>query len=288
MGLKSSRAFLSVIFSIVLAFSTVLAITTTVLNSTMLKIDFYAKHAVTDEIVAECEKQLSAKYQALEAETGIPERVFNVSPVDSDLKSTMQRAISSVFREEDERLYSTERIERYYRLCSEYLEANDIEYNEDDVMRTAERAAKIYSDTVGIQNSDEIQKYLNAHSRVALKVNSVAFAGIVVSIVLIALMYRKLKKAYQFISAGLLGGGLATVIGSLLCIISGVGKGFDIEPLAYQSSFASMVKISFAIMLAVGLVVLVLTAVFVYYTQRDTDGKDDSNLKILMNSIIKK
>ena len=270
MGLKASRKVMSIIFSIVICASTVCMLVSAVLSATFAAPNFIAENLITDEVVEECEKQLSAQFETLEAESGIPARVFKTITVEnkkSNIRDNMKLAASHIFTEESSELYSKEKEALFYNYCVEYLDGNDIKYNESDVKLVAQRAAEIYSNTIGIHNSEIIKEYLSTFGQNCAKASSVSLLAIVVCTVLLMIMYRKKDEPVSYLAGGVAGGGVAVILGAFISLVSGAGKSISVAPAVYQLSFVSMTRTYFIRLIISGLVVLavgVLTEYIIY------------------------
>lgn len=271
MGLKNTREILSIFAYIVICVSTVIALASSVFSVTFASQGFLSKHLATTKIVEECNNQLSSKYATLEAESGIPSRVFETVVKDYSTRDNLNLAASYVFTEESSELYSVERTNYFYNLCVEYLKGNNISYNEEDVMRVADKAAKIYSDTVGIHNTEEIKAHINEFSKNCASAVSISIVAMIVSFVMLFIMYRKKRYASSYFAGGIAGGSLATVVGSLLCLIFGVGKQLEILPEIYQSGVLSMIRIYFGYLILDGFVVMGIACIVPYIISKQSN-----------------
>lgn len=258
MGLKATRKLLSVILAAIIAACTVLTLTSIVIGSTFSTQGYLTKHLINDELVAECESQLNMKYEALEVKSGIPARVFEMVEKDCSTAESLNLAVQYLFTDESSTLYNQDRVDYFYKLCTEYLDGNNISYKKSAVQNTAEEAARIYSDCVGIHNADTIKGYLSTFSQSCARVGSVSLVVTVCALFLLMIMYTARDTACLYIAGGLAGGGIAAAIGSIICIAAKIGSEFSFEPAIYQQSFYSMTKLFFITLLIVSLVFLAL------------------------------
>lgn len=290
MDLKASRTLLSIILAVIVAISTVATLSSLVLNATILNKGFIMKHAVSDEMINDCNKQLDAKFSALEAESGIPARVFKTVQNDYSTGESLRQAVSFVFDEENELLYNKERIAYFERLCQEYLDGNDIKYDKDDIYRVAEKAAMIYSDTVGIHNIGAIEEMYDKHSVSSVRVTSSGCLAIAVCAILLVVMFKKRSEGYKYLNAGLSGGAVATIICSILGILTKIGGKFNIQPIAYLHSFQAMAKTYFSILIVAGFALIVVCN-FILFSILQTESKNGkailSNIEFSIKGIFK-
>lgn len=275
MGLKKARKFLCIIIAAVISFSTVCVIASATLDFCLANRGFFSKHLITNQIVEECNVQLEKKYEALEAESGIPLRVFEMAMETYDTRENLNLAASYIFSEESTELYSPERVDYFYNLCTEYLDGNSIKYNKAEVKAVAEKATKIYSDTVGIHNTDIVSQYLIDFSRNCAKAASIAIVSLIICVVLLIIIYNKKNDAYMYLACGISGGGIATALAALLALIFRIGTNVSVSPAVYQASMASMVRIYFMFLILIGAFIAVLGGLinfFLYkYVKREED-----------------
>lgn len=285
MGLKKTRTVLSIIIALVIAISSVCMLSSLTLEFSLASQGFFSKHLITNEIAEECNNQLNLKYDALEAESGIPARVFKMSMETYSTMDNLKLAAENVFTEETAELYSNERIDYFYDLCTEYLNGNNIKYNEADVRRTAEKATRIYSETVGVHNTEAIAQYLTLFKNNCTKTTSIAIVSIILCAGLLVIIYRKKNFALSYFAGGIAGGGLATMVGALLALIFQIGTRISISPAVYQSSVASMVRIYFGYLLLVGFVLCAIGSLINFllykYYKREADRQATRFSKIV-------
>lgn len=254
MGLKKTRTVLSILLSFVTAAATLITLVSIVINITMASPSFFADKLITPQTVNECTKQLHIKYTALEAESGIPARVFETVAQDSGVEFSLQTAASNIFLPESSTLYNEERINYFYNLCTEYFSGNNIEYNEKAVRRVSEKAARIYSDTLGIHNTESIEKYISGYKQACLKTISSGIITIALCCCMLCLIYKKRTDILFFTGCGGAGGGTAAVIGAVICLILKFGSDITFYPAVYQQSLYSMIRLSFIYLLLFGII----------------------------------
>lgn len=285
MGLKATRKLLSVILAVIVAASTVIMLASFVAGSTFATQGYLTKHLISDELADECEAQLNMKFDALEIKSGVPARVFEIVEQDYNTKESLSLAVQYLFTDESSTLYNQDKVDYFYNLCVEYLDGNNISYDKASVQNTAEEAAQIYSDCVGIHNADTIKDYLSVFSRSCARAGSAALVIIVASVILLNMIYKTKEKAYLYTAGGAAGGALASAIGAVLCMITKVGSDFDFEPAVYQQSFYSMTGRYFIILLIVSIAFLAViyasAAAVIKKQNKDNARKETRFTKII-------
>lgn len=260
MALKSTRKILSIILAVFIAISSVSFCASIVLGESFATKKFVVKHIVTNELVADCEKQLDIKYEALEQKCGIPARVFETIKTSFSTRDSLKQAAEYLFDENDPTLYNDNRIDYFYEMCVEYLEGNEFDYDKDNVRNVAIEATQIYSDSVGIHNASEIKHYVEDTRIACQRIQSVSVLVLAISCLMILIMYKKKQEGALYVGAGIMGGGIATILGSLLSIITKLGSSIDISPVVYKNTFSHMTNSYFGIVILAGLVILLAGA----------------------------
>lgn len=258
MGLKTTRKILSILLVVMMAISSICFLSSITLQATFASKGFYEKYLVNSKVVEECEDQLNKKFSALEAESGIPSRVFEMSMSEYKTEDSIKLAVSHIFNEENASLYSAERVEYFYDLCTEYLDGNKINYKKSEVKSVAKKAAEIYSDTVGIHGVDSIPIQITLFARDCTKTASISIVVIIASIGLLTIIYRKKNYIVMYFACGLAGGGFAACLGSLLSLIFRIGAKVSISPEVYQNSVAGMFRTYFGYLFLAGFVFMLV------------------------------
>mgnify|MGYP001084528528 FL=1 len=277
-NLSKTRNIISVILCAVIAVLTTLMLTAFTLQATFGNKSFVKKFLVTDNLVSQCEKELDENYTALEIKSGIPKRIFLSVEKDFSTKDSLNLAAENMFSNESSTLYSQERVDYFYKICTEYLDVKKISYNKSNVRNTARQAAEIYSNCVGMHNTDSVNAAIIEFSGSCSKVGFGAFLVALVAFGAILYVYRKKEQGYLYSVSGWLAGSGAVLLGSILCLILKVGSKFDFSPAVYSQCFYSMTKYFFAILAAVSAVTtaLLIWAVFIIKKQANK-----SNIKVI-------
>lgn len=257
-NLSKTRNIISVILCAVIAVLTTLMLTAFTLQATFGNKSFVEKFLITDNLVSQCEKELDENYTALEIKSGIPKRIFLSVEKDFSTKDSLKLAAENMFSNESSTLYSQERVDYFYKICTEYLDVKKISYNKSNVRNTARQAAEIYSNCVGMHNTDSVNAAIIEFSGSCSRAGFGAFFVALVAFGAVLYVYRKKEQGYLYSVSGWLAGSGGVLLGSILCLILKVGSKFDFSPAVYSQCFYSMTKYFFAILAAVSAVATAL------------------------------
>lgn len=279
-NLSKTRNIISVILCAVIAVLTTLMLTAFTLQATFGNKSFVEKFLVTDNLVSQCEKELDENYTALEIKSGIPKRIFLSVEKDFSTKDSLKLAAENMFSNESSTLYSQERVDYFYKICTEYLDVKKISYNKSNVRNTARQAAEIYSNCVGMHNTDSVNAAIIEFSGSCSRAGFGAFFVALVAFGAVLYVYRKKEQGYLYSVSGWLAGSGGVLLGSILCLILKVGSKFDFSPAVYSQCFYSMTKYFFAILAAVSAVAtaLLIWAVFIIKKKVNKHSDDFSQL----------
>lgn len=279
-NLSKTRNIISVILCAVIAVLTTLMLTAFTLQATFGNKNFVEKFLVTDNLVSQCEKELDENYTALEIKSSIPKRIFLSVEKDFSTKDSLKLAAENMFSNESSTLYSQERVDYFYKICTEYLDVKKISYNKSNVRNTARQAAEIYSNCVGMHNTDSVNAAIIEFSGSCSRVGFGAFFVALVAFGAVLYVYRKKEQGYLYSVSGWLSGSGGVLLGSILCLILKVGSKFDFSPAVYSQCFYSMTKYFFAILAAVSAVAtaLLIWSVFIIKKKVNKHSDDFSQL----------
>ncbi|MCR5208310.1 MAG: hypothetical protein K6C14_07550 [Eubacterium sp.] len=274
MELSTSRKLLSVIFSIIIALSVCTATAALTATQTLTKDSFLIKHAVSDELVAQCEEQLSAKYKMLETETGIPQNVFETVKKEYPVSASLKTAFQNVFSNESPELYSRDLVDYFERLCTDYLDGNKIKYDKKNVKNAAEEAASIFSETVGLHNMGSASDKIEEFKGLCTLVSAVSVIAATLSTTMLFLIYSNKKKPQIYILSGASGGTAGAALSALICYFKSPVRSVGVEPAVYKSLFTVSLTRYFMVLFAVSALLTVtlwLTDFFIYKSQHSKD-----------------
>ena len=258
MGLATTRKTISIVLAVIIALSMSVLLPSLVLSYTAASETFIEKFFVNGEIEAQCTAELDAAYKTLEAESGIPSRVFEQVKEDYSVSSSLKTAVDNAFGAEYSTLYNNNLVTYFYNLSLEYLQGNKIEYDEAQVRNAADKAAKIFSDAVGLHGIDTVKVKADAIKNGAVGASTVAAFLMVLCIIMIVFMYNDTRKGVIYAAAGAAGGALGTLLGSLLCALIRVGKDVRVSPAVYQAAINHLLQANYLLTAALSLAVMLL------------------------------
>lgn len=272
--IKTSRKILSVILAVLFSLSVFVALFAFVLNSTLLSKTFLEKHFVTDSLVTECEKQLDEGFAVLSDESNIPSDVFSTAYKEFPTKDSMQQATQYIFNEQDSTLYSQNKIDYFYKLCTEYLDGNNIKYKKADITNVAQKAAEIYSNCIGIHNVDYVNVQLPDYSKACGKAITFAVIVAVVIAVFLIIMYSDKNRAFAYLASGAAGSGIAGMLVSVLLILTKLGSSFNYTPEIYQQCVSSLIRLCLVGMLVCSVVVTAFAYIILFAIKKKQRSAD--------------
>lgn len=273
MSLKAARNFLSFLLCVIIVMGGMVSVSEVVAHYTICS-PRYARHQLSADIIQQNKKSFEERIDALEAKSGIPARVFTaVYNVD-----TLNNAIvDSVYAGKDTTLYSIERIDEFEKYCKEYLDGNEIKYNDEYVHQTAIEAARIYSECFGIDNAEAIYSVverINAQYQTNL---SFGLMLMVLAGVMLIVLFSKGKDVIKRVFAALSSLGFALAFGSVGCLIAGIGQHALVYPSVYENVINRSVTGAFVICIAIGFVLSIgfLSANIIMYAENEKKLQED-------------
>ena len=273
MELSSTRKLLAVIISAVIAFSTALTAVSLIAGSTLGTRDFFLKNTVTGEMVSQCEEQLSAKYAALEAESGIPAAVFETVKLEYPVNSQLKIAFQNNFGSDNPELYNDALVKHFEKLCADYLDGNEISYKKEYIRNTAEEAAKIYSDTVGLHNMGSQADKIKAVKSLTSVTSIIGIAALAISITLLAVLFSKRKRAYPYLFGAVTGGAGGTALAAILLRFISPLRHMNIAPAVYKNAMIHVLNKELLMLAAFSVLIAGVSFASAVITQLQIDKK---------------
>lgn len=277
MGLSETRKALCSITAVITSIATAAFIISFVLGFALNSQPFIERILVTDSLVSECEAQLDAKYAVLEAETGIPSRVFAQVKKSYGVGDSLKRALQNVYTDEDSTLYNNTTVEYFNKLCTEYFEGSEIEYDKDDVQRTAVAAAEIFSDTVGFHNADSAPERVETLRKGCSTVELASLMFILLGMLSIVILHTDKKKGFIYTFIGLSGGSLGAAVAAALCVIFKSYNKISILPEVFALAAGNALKICLLLVIPAGLILALASYIAFFITYKKIEkGKERS------------
>lgn len=268
MSLRKSRKIISIILAVLIACGSVLFFGTLITKATIMS-EKYTSYVFNKAGVNEsCKKAFSNQVKVLEEQSGIPARVFNSVYNFNDTSGGT--AIERLFSSNNTTLNTNSQTEKFEKLCKEYIEGNNMQYDEKLIHNTALKATQAYSDCFGMKNTEQISSFIqdvNNHYQSYLSIGALLF--IVPLVLFIILFRRSLDVAFNLFSA-LTISGMTFITSGIASLIAKVGL-HDITPQIYQQAFYDCVKGACFVSIIFG---VLLTAISVFANVKITKELD--------------
>ena len=280
MKMTRSREILAIILQCVIAVSTAMLLFSFIMNFTFASPSYIASRFPSGEVAAQCDEQLTKKYTALSKESGLPIRVFEMVKEDMPTVQSVNTSVKGLVEGESVNFYNQNQIDCFYNLCEEYAKGNDLDYTKSDLVATAEKAARIYSETVGVKNADSaVQKMSDLKRRVtfAQLISAVLLVACGVSVVL---MYSRKRLGYAKLLTATAGGGLGVLFASGMLYIIKPAQHLNIAPAVFAQCFSEMSKEYFFITALVS-VAIIVTSYAIMIQQELKHERDKDKVKII-------
>ena len=267
MEISSTRRLLAVIISALIAFSTALTVSSFVIGSTLGSQEFFSSNAVTGGIASQCEEQLSAKYRALEAQSGIPASVFETVKLEYPIDISLKTAFQNIFSSENPELYNDALVEHFETLCTDYLDGNKKNYNKEYIRNTAEEAARIFSETAGLHHMGTAADKIAALKSRCHLYTLIGLIADAVLILLLLMLFGKFKRCAVYVFGSVAGGMTGTTAASLLCKVVSPLRTLNITPEIYKEAMISVFGKSMLYLAAASVLAAAVswTAALIYY-----------------------
>ena len=279
MDLSVTRRILAVIITAITALAVCLLSVSLLFSSTLGSPDFLEKKIVTSELVSVCNAQLDRKFAVLAEESGVPVRVFQAAETNYSTETALLSAFRNLFGDESPELYNKILIDYFDNLITEYLDAAETDYQSEDIRLTAERAAKLFSDTVGLHGADAANARMTAAKKTAKRITTLSAILLVVLIALLWLfLYRSSQKALVYLLAGISAGGLGTLLGALLCMVTRVHEQLVVIPEIYDELFAGAIGTFFVYLALISAAIAVVFYALMYIAYKQSNKKSERKL----------
>ncbi len=270
MSLSKSRKIICFLLSIIMVIGAGLFTGVELISHTLCSQAYMEKVFLSDKIKGEYEENYKKRISILAKDSMIPERVFFTA--DENALGKNESAVSKFFNGHDSTLYSKDRVETYEKLCLEYLDGNEIEYNKEDVHNVAEKAAMIYSDSFGLKNTDEIKAFIDKTEFLAPKIASFGlFIFTMCAVIIFFLFSKKIDAMEVYCSVGT-ATGFFFVLTGIAALIFGLGNNPMITPLIYADAVSLAIKGDFIITIIIGIflcIISILGSIGIYKRRRD-------------------
>lgn len=255
---KSSRKLICFLLSLLMVFGICIFAGSTLVRATLCSKDYMDVFISSDKVAAYCDSSYNARIAVLSENSGIPVRVFEVA---DDVSGYSETVVSRFYSGSDTTIFTQDKIESYEKLIKEYLDGNEIAYNEPQIHSTAVRAAEIYSDSYGMKNLDSLKVFVDNVISNYGRVSSGGLAILMIAAALIFAMYSDNKKTVKYYTSVFTASGLSFIFIGIAGIIVSLGNGKNITPAVYGDAIFSAVDCMFAILIISGMLVTAVSTV---------------------------
>jgi len=274
MNLRKTRSLISLLITFLFSVTLSCAMGALLINFTFASSSFMEKRFVSDKLIRECDAQLDLQFDALSVKSGLPVRVFKNIKNEISTGEMLRLSVYNFYDSNDSESLNHTREEYFYKLCTEYLDGNELKYNEQDIRNTAREAAAIYNGCLCLHNAEHIADFAEHVNGNAPRAALGLLGGTLIFGLLFYILYKNKNRAVSYIAAGVSVSGVTLVFISMVSLIFKVGTGIMITPAAYYDAFCSVVRLFFALLAAVGVLLIaagsVLNAV-VYNKEKKKD-----------------
>lgn len=197
MRFKTARKVFSVLLVIVTVIGGCVFTGAILVKNTLCSQKIITRAFSQDYIQEAGKKNFENKTALLSAKSNIPERVFYTALKKDTFDSGS--AIERFFENHDTTLNSNAQTKLFEDMCREYLDGNNIDYDEEQIHLTALRATEIYSESYGLKNTESAKEFIEKVNTNSQKYISAGLLLASVSLLTILMLYNHKKKAFMYI-----------------------------------------------------------------------------------------
>lgn len=269
MTLSKSRKIICFILTLLIAVGSILFFGTVITKTTVLSQKYMNYIFDKCNVNEQCEKEFKEQISVLEAQSGVPSRVFDAVYKTNDISNSS--ALTRLYNQDNPDLYSDNQIEQFEALCKEYLEGNNMQYDEKLIHNTAVKAAQAYSDCFGLKNTESIADFIATVNNNYLHFISIGALLVVLPVILLLILFRRSREIMFNIFAAFTLSGLTFTISGIASLIAKVAQNPNISPQIYTAAFATAAKGACIVSIVFG---VLLTAISVFANVKITKSLD--------------
>lgn len=255
MSLRKTRKVLSVLLAVIIVIGGNLFFGAEIVRYTLGSENYLEDIALSASFVDECEKNFSEYTEVLSAQSGIPAQVFEVTVEKERIHANI---LHSLFNSNGS-VYSEDMTVKFEEQCLEYLNGNNIEYDEAMLKSIAEAAADAYENCFGISDMQGAKAFIDQVTREYGKYTSIGLLLIVVSVFLLFILFKKKSDFAKAVYSALTALGVSMLFIGLAGLIFNVGGSPMLAPKLYADALARAVDGAFIVALAFGAVITALS-----------------------------
>ena len=269
MSLSKSRKIMCFFLTLLIAAGSIFFFATAITKSTVLSQRYMNYIFDKCNVNEQCEKAFKQQITVLEAQSGVPARVFDAVYKTNDISNSS--ALTRLYSGDTPDLYSENQIEQFESLCKEYLEGNNMQYDKALIHNTAVKAAQAYSDCFGLTNTDSIANFISTVNNNYLHFLSIGALLVALPIILLLILFRRSREIMFNIFASFTLSGLTFTVSGIASLIAKVAQNLNISPQIYQVAFASAARGACIVSIILG---VLLTAISVFANVKITKSLD--------------
>lgn len=261
MNLRKLRSAVSLLLALMISFAVSSAIGAIMVNSTFASSSFMEKRFVTKSLADECEAQLDLQFETLALKSGIPAYVFRNIENKTSVENTLRSSVHNFYNHIDTEAAKSTKAEYFYNLCVEYLEGNNLSYNEQDVQNAAYEAAEIYENCLVFDNTEHLIDFADTVQANVPRAVLGLLVGAAVLSIFFFLLYKSKMRAFSYISASVSISGVTLVLISAVSLIFKIGTHFAMAPAAHYYAMCSVIRLFYLLLFAVGALLVLIGTV---------------------------
>ena len=269
MTLSKSRKAICFILTLLIAAGSILSFGISITKSTVLSQKYMNYVFDKCNVSEQCEKAFKDQISVLEAQSGIPSRVFDAVYKNNDISNSS--ALTRLYNQDNPDLYSNNQIAQFDSLCKEYLEGNNMQYDEALIHNTAVKAAQAYSDCFGLKNTEAIADFISTFNSNYLHFLSIGVLLVALPIILLLVLFRRSREIMFNIFAAFTVTGFTFTAAGIASLIARISQGLNISPQIYQTAFTSAVNGACCVSIVLG---VLLAAISVFANVKITKSLD--------------
>lgn len=254
----SSRKKLSFFLTVLMVIGICAFVLSTLFRITVCSQGYMEYFLDTDKVTSYCTDVYNQRMAVLSENSGIPIRVFEAT---ENIDGYSESSVSRFYSGSDTSVFTKDKINTYEALIKEYLQGNNISYDEVLIRNTAIKAAEIYADCFGLKNTQTLKVFVDRAIAQYPHIASVGMFVVLVAVILLYFLYSDKKEAIGYYLAAGTSSGVSLVIIGLISLFSGIGKSAVITPAVYGNAIRFAMNTGFVILMLSGFVLTVLSVV---------------------------
>lgn len=265
MFIKSSRKLLCFFLVLIMVIGVSLFAAPTLVRATLCSQSYMSLFLETKSIKSYCDQSYNDRIALLAENSGIPIRVFEVA---ENIEGYSENALERFYSNYDTTIFTQDKIDTYQTLITEYLDGNDISYNQELVHNTAVKAAEIYADCYGLKNTETFKTFVDDVNASYGKIASIGLVLALAAVLMILVLHSNKKKAVKYYLGALSATGLSFILVGIFCLVFRTGKGARITPAVYGNAIFGAISFMFVILILTGIILTAIATIAALYNNK--------------------